>query len=202
MRLGVFGGTFDPPHLGHLILAAEAHAQLRLDRLLWVLTPDPPHKQGQGVSPLAQRLALVQAAIASEPAFELSRVEIDRPGPHYAVDTLRLLHLAHPGASLLYLMGSDSLRDLPEWRRPVELVAACEALGVVRRAGEAVDLALLERHIPGIGAKIRFIETPVFQISASDIRRRIAEGRPYRYYISDSVRQVILAHGLYGQPRG
>ncbi|MCX8025419.1 MAG: adenylyltransferase/cytidyltransferase family protein, partial [Thermanaerothrix sp.] len=91
-RLGIFGGTFDPPHVGHLILASEAADQLHLDRVLWVLTPDPPHKRGQPITPLAIRLKLVMAAIQEDPLFELSRVEIDRPGPHYAVDTLRILH--------------------------------------------------------------------------------------------------------------
>ncbi len=199
MRIGVFGGTFDPPHLGHLILAAEAHAQLHLDRLLWVLTPDPPHKQGQSVTPLAQRLGLVQAAIADNPAFELSRVDIDRPGPHYAVDTARILGRMYPTARLVYLMGGDSLRDLPTWYQPAEFLAACHTLGVVRRPGDAVSLTAIAARLPEIEAKIRFVEAPLLQIAASDIRRRIAEGRPYRYFLPAAVRQIIEQEKLYAQ---
>ena len=95
--MGIFGGTFDPPHLGHLILAAEARAQLGLERLLWVLTPDPPHKQGQSITPLAERLEMVRLAIANDPQFELSSVELNRPGPQYAQDTVSLLPLNTPG---------------------------------------------------------------------------------------------------------
>ena len=116
-RLGVFGGTFDPPHLGHLILAAEACSKLELERLLWVLTPDPPHKLDRKITPLEHRLAMVTLAIQDTPAFELSRVEIDRPGPHYMVDTLGLLMKAHPSAELVLLIGGDSLSDLPTWQR-------------------------------------------------------------------------------------
>src|SRR5512134_3010613 len=104
MRLGIFGGTFDPPHLGHLILAAEAQAQLGLERILWVLTPFPPHKTDQQVTSLGDRLDLLAAALDDDPAFELCRVDIDRPPPHYAVDTVGLLHAQYPQARLVYLM--------------------------------------------------------------------------------------------------
>ena len=105
MRIGVFGGTFDPPHIAHLILADECRHQLELDRVLWVLTQTPPHKLGQVISPLEQRLALLQAALAGEGAFQISRADIDRPAPHYAVDTLRILRTENPTDSLVYLMG-------------------------------------------------------------------------------------------------
>ena len=107
MRLGVFGGTFDPPHIGHLILAAEALDQLQLDKVLWLLTPFPPHKISQSITPLLQRLQMLQAALVDEPRFELSRLDIDRPPLHYAVDTLALLRQNVPSAQLVYLMGED-----------------------------------------------------------------------------------------------
>ena len=116
MRLGIFGGTFDPPHIGHLVLASEAYHQLKLDRLLWVLTPRPPHKPNQQITALEYRIEMVQAIVEDEPTFELSRVEIDRPPPHYAVDTVEILGKRFPGARLIYLVGGDSLRDLPLWR--------------------------------------------------------------------------------------
>ncbi|MBI4771899.1 MAG: nicotinate (nicotinamide) nucleotide adenylyltransferase, partial [Chloroflexi bacterium] len=186
-HLGLFGGTFDPPHLGHLILAEEACARLRLDRLLWVLTAQPPHKQDWELSPLADRLALVQAAIEGEPRFALSRVDIDRPGPHWAADTLRLVGQANPGAALIYLMGGDSLRDLPTWGRPAEFVARCTEIGVMRRSktplagpGQQFDLAALEAALPGLASKVRFLDLPMIDIASHDVRRRVREGRPYR----------------------
>jgi len=197
MKLGIFGGTFDPPHFGHLILAAEARSQMALDRLLWVLTPDPPHKQGQQVTPSKQRLAMVLAAIKDDPGFELSRVEIDRPGPHYAVDTVHLLADANPGAELAYLIGGDSLHDLPTWYHPQELVEACTLIGVMRRPGDAVDLQKLEAVLPGINAKLVMIAAPLLEISASEIRSRVADGRPFRYFLPEAVYRIILEKHLY-----
>src|SRR5690349_12305263 len=134
MRYGIFGGTFDPPHNGHLALAQAALAQLHLERVLWVVTADPPHKQGRPLSPVADRLALVEAAIAGQPHFVVSRVDIDRPGPHWAADTVALLKQQYPRVDLVYLMGGDSLRDLPTWGRPAELLAKA-MLGVLLRPG-------------------------------------------------------------------
>jgi nicotinate-nucleotide adenylyltransferase len=195
--IGIFGGTFDPPHLGHLILAEEAHARLALDRLLWVLTPDPPHKQGNSFAPLEQRLAMVKLAIAGNPRFELSEVELTRPGPHYAVDTVNILAGQNPEAKLVYLMGADSLCDLPRWHRPAEFVAACQLLGVMRRPGAVVDLPALEDSLPGLTAKVRFVEAPLLDIAAQDIRTRIAEGRPFRYYLPPAVYEYIVEQGIY-----
>ncbi len=196
-RIGIFGGTFDPPHLGHLVLASEALYQLKLERLLWVLTPTPPHKMSLPVSPVAQRLAMVEAALAGEPGFECSRVDLDRPGPHYAVDTVELLQALYPGAQLIYLLGGDSLRDLPLWYQPQQLVEQVTGLGVMRRPGAAFELESLARHLPGIEEKVEFVETPQIEISSRDIRRRIAEGRPFRFFLSDPVYQLIEKRGYY-----
>ena len=197
MRVGIFGGTFDPPHLGHLILADEALHQLKLERLLWVLTPDPPHKQGQTISPWQQRLELVQAALADNPAFEISRVDIDRPGPHYAVDTVRVLHDQLPGEELFYLMGGDSLHDLPTWYQPQELVRLCAQFAVMHRPSDAIDLQTLEVLLPGIGAKVHFIEAPMLEISSGDIRERAASGQPFRYFLSPSVYNLVQSERYY-----
>ncbi len=118
MKLGIFGGTFDPPHLGHLILAAEAQSQLALDSVLWVLTADPPHKSGQAISAWPTRLELLQAATRQDQGFTISRVDIDRPPPHYAFETVRLLKQEYPQAELFYLMGGDELA------RPADLETA------------------------------------------------------------------------------
>lgn len=195
--LGIFGGTFDPPHIAHLALAAEALRQLGLERVLWVLTPVPPHKPGQAITPVETRLELVRAAIRGEPRFELSRVDIDRPPPHYALDTVRRLRETYPGAELVYLMGGDSLRDLPNWHQPQEFVLACHALGVMRRPKTRLNLERLEASLPTLREKVRFFDAPRLDISASDIRRRARLGQPYLYMLPAAVGEIIAAQGLY-----
>lgn len=197
VRIGLFGGTFDPPHLGHLILAGEAHAQLCLDRLLWIPSPDPPHKLGQVLTPLADRLAMVELAIRGEPAFELSRVEMERPGPHYTLDTVLRIQADHPSADVILLIGGDSLRDLPTWHRAADLLAACREIGVMRRPGGPDDLTALEAPLPGIRSKVRFVDAPLLEIASSEIRRRAANGEPFGHYVPPAVREYIQRRGLY-----
>lgn len=197
-RIGIFGGTFDPPHFGHLILAAEAQYQLKLDTLLFVLTPDPPHKQGLSLTNLEDRLAMLSAAIDGHDGFVLSRVDIDRPGPHFTADTMSRLHQAYPGDTLIYLMGGDSLEGLlVDWHRPEAFIALCDEIGVMRRPQDELDLAPLEQAFPGVSAKIRFVEAPLLEIASSQIRRRIRQGRPYCFYLPESVRDVIDQRGIY-----
>lgn len=201
MRIGVFGGTFDPPHIGHLILAAEAMDQLGLDKILWILTADPPHKQEKILSPVSDRLAMVQAAIQGNPAFEVSRVEIDRPGPHYALDTVKILHQHDPDTELIYLIGADSLRDIPTWHKPQELIDQVMGFGVMRRPDIEFDLGSLEALFPGLSAKLAFIDTPLLQISSSQIRKRAAAGRNFRYFVPHEVYQIIEEKQLYQPPK-
>jgi nicotinate-nucleotide adenylyltransferase len=196
LRVGLFGGTFDPPHYGHLALAAAARDELALDQVLWVPAADPPHKQGRPISPAADRLAMVQAAIADQPGFELSRIDVDRPGPHWTADTVALLAEQYPGAELVFVMGGDSLRDLPTWGRPQEIVDCC-ILGVLRRPGDAVDLPSLEAVLPGVTAKVRFIDEPPIMISAHDIRERIRAGLPIWGLVPPLVAEIIARRGLY-----
>ncbi len=195
--IGIYGGTFDPPHLGHLILAAEALAQLQLARLLWVLTPQPPHKSGRPITPLRHRLEMLRLAIAGAPGFELSTVEIQRPGPHYTIETLEKLRTQFPAADFVVLIGGDSLRDLPTWQRPTDILSACRYLGVMRRPGDSIQLDTLERSLPGLGEKIRFVDAPQLEISSSTIRNRIAEGGHYRYYLQPDVYEYIEQEKLY-----
>ncbi len=197
MRLGVFGGTFDPPHLGHLILAAEACDQLGLERVLWVLTPNPPHKYWWAITPATVRVDMVLAAIGDNPCFELSRVDLDRPLPHYALETVKLLADTHPEAELVYLMGGDSLRDLPTWHKPAEFVAACQGLGVFRRPYQRPLLKNLEKRLPGVTAKVTWINAPLIDIASHEIRRKVAAGQPYRYYVPDPVFCYIEQNRLY-----
>lgn len=198
-KLGIFGGTFDPPHIGHQILAAEALHQLGLDKVLWVLTPTPPHKRKRAITPLPIRLEMVRSAIVNYAGFDLSRIEIDRPSPHYAVDTVHLLQEQHQDSELVYLMGGDSLYDLPNWYECQKFVAACHTLGVMRRHRDDIDLGWLEAQIPGITPKVQFIETPLLEIAASQIRSRIRQGKPFRYYLPQSVYQIIKKHNLYSE---
>lgn len=196
-RIGVFGGTFDPPHIGHLVLAAEAVSQFKLDKLLWVLTPDPPHKQEIPITPLEHRLSMLERMIQYNPVFELSRIEIDRPGPHYTIDTIRLLAKQNADAEIFLLIGGDSLRDLPTWRLSADLVAEVSKIGVMRRPGDFTDLTALEAKLPGVTEKIQFIDALLQPVSSRELRRRIAAGEMYRYYITQAVYEYIETHRLY-----
>lgn len=197
MRIGIFGGTFDPPHLAHIHLAQKASLVLELDRLLWVLTDKPPHKNEEPVTALDHRLDMVTEAIAQYSQFELSRVDIDRDPPHYAVDTLRLLRQQYPADELIYLMGGDSLRDLPTWHAPGQFVRACDGIGVVRRPGAEFDLEELESQISGITAKVQFVNMPLSEISATDIRRRVTQGMEFQQFLHPGVFQIIIDRQLY-----
>ncbi len=196
-RIGIFGGTFDPPHLGHLILACEIRAQLKLDRLLWVLTPTPPHKLNRKITALENRLEMVHLAIDDNPFFELSKVEIEREGPHYTIDTLHTIQKENPSANLVYLMGGDSLRNLPSWHRPEDIIFACHEIGVMRRPGDLIDLSKLDQVLPSLRAKLRYVDAPLLEIASREIRRRAAAGLPIRYYLPDAVYHYIQENKLY-----
>jgi nicotinate-nucleotide adenylyltransferase len=197
MRIGIFGGTFDPPHVGHLILAEECRTQLKLDKLLWVVTDNPPHKRYVSISPIEDRVKLVEKAITDNEAFVLSRVDIDRPTPHFAIDTVNILKNENPGAQFFYLMGGDSLHDLPTWNRPNDFIELCEGIGVMRRHADQVDLVSLEELLPGISKKVMIVDAPILEISSKEIRQRINEGQGYRYYLRDAVYHAVMDLGLY-----
>lgn len=195
--IGVLGGTFDPPHLGHLTLAQLGIDDFDLDKVLWVLTQNPPHKPDDPISPLESRQMMLQAAIKDHPNFEFSRIDIDRPSPHYATGTMGALREKNPQARYAYLMGEDSLRDLPTWHNPAEFVELCDMLGVMRRSSIRIDLEKLEETLPGISAKVRFSSVQEVNISASDIRRRVREGLPYEHLVPHVVAHIICDLGLY-----
>jgi len=196
-RIGLFGGTFDPPHLGHSILAAEARQALQLDRVLWILTPLSPLKIEKLVSPIEQRLKLMKAALTEMPEFEFCDVDISSPPPHYALDTVRILQRQNSQAALIYIMGGDSLQNLHAWHESKSFVDEVAEIGVLRRLGINLDLDLIEGLLPGLKAKVTFFEAPLIEISGADIRQRIEKGRPYQYFLLPAVHRCIEANTYY-----
>jgi nicotinate-nucleotide adenylyltransferase len=197
MRIGIFGGTFNPPHIGHLILAQEALAQLLLDQVLWVVTPFPPHKKMQEILPIQDRITMVLFAISGNTKFKLSRIDIDRQPPHYAVDTVALLRNKFPEDEFYYLMGADSLNDLKDWHDPIRFISICHGIGIMMRHGEAVDTQKLVADIPGLNNKLHFLETPVIEISGTDIRNRVMSNNQFRYFVPEKIYHYIINHKLY-----
>ncbi len=193
-RIGIFGGTFDPPHMGHLITACEIYTQLHLHRLLWMLTPDPPHKQNQPITGLPDRIKMVQITLLNNPKFELSLVEAERPGPHYSVDTVRIVRERNPLAEVIFVMGGDSLQNLHTWSRSAEFIAACDQIGVMRRINHELNTI---PNLPGLAEKLHFVDAPLLEISSSEIRRRACAGQSFRYYLPQEVYAYIMEKGLY-----
>jgi nicotinate-nucleotide adenylyltransferase len=196
-RIGIFGGTFDPPHVGHLILASEARDQLDLDCTIWVLTPEPPHKQGKDISGIEDRLAMVQMAIEDDDGFKLSHVDIDRPGPHYAVDTAKIIRETYPDKELIYLMGGDSLENLPHWYQAERFLSIMDGIGVMRRPGDDIDLSELFEALPALEEKLNFVTAPLLEISAEQIRHRANQNRAFRYYLLPKIYHYIKDHRIY-----
>ena len=194
MRLGILGGAFSPPHIGHLVCAQEALVQLELDKVLWVPVREAPHRELEDDPGPEQRLKLVELAIEGDDRFEASRIELDREGPSYTVDTLRELS---GDDELFLLLGGDQAAALESWREPEEVlslatVAVFERLGWSRNA-IGIKIGRLR------GARsVRYLDMPVIQVSSSVVRRRIAEGRPIRYLVPDAVAHEIEEQGLYG----
>ena len=202
-RFGVLGGTFDPIHIGHLIIAQEAVSTLQLDRLFFLPAGDPPHKRNRYIASAAHRLRMVELALAGNPAFAVSLVDVQRSGPSYTEDTLKLLHKQWgPATEIYFVIGWDMLDDLLTWHDPAAVVQQADKLVAVHRPGYEDDaryLAHLEVVLPGILQRLVLLEAPQFAISSSDLRQRIATGRPVRYQVPEAVEQYMLAHKLYRQ---
>lgn len=196
-RIGVLGGTFDPIHYGHLVAAQEAHDQLALERVLFVPAGHPPHKPDRAMTPARHRLRMVELAIAADPRFTLSRVDVERPGPSYTVDTLTLLRAEWgPETAFFFLIGSDSLVELPTWRQPRRIIELCE-LAVLPRPGVRVDLPRLEAQLPGLGDRLHRLTMPLLEISSHALRERVRAGRPITYLTPPPVEAYIREQGLY-----
>lgn len=195
-RLGVLGGTFDPPHVGHLILAETAVNGLGLERVIFVPAAEPPHKQDRPLTPAAQRFAMLERAIAGNPRFSISRIDMDRPGPHYTADMLSLLRQQNPSYNLYFLMGADSLNDLAVWRAPAWIIAQAQ-IAVMRRIGTEINFDALAVKLPGIRNRVTFVDAPTIDISATALRDTVRAGLSIRYQVPDAVLEYINKHRLY-----
>lgn len=201
--LGIMGGTFDPIHLGHLAAAEEAREVLGLERILFVPAGIPPHKTDQPVTAAPHRLAMVELAIAGNAAFEVSRIDVDRPGPSFTVDTVELIaaeeRVAGRASALTFILSVETLLELPGWHEPERLLDRCR-LAVVPRAGyPAPDRAWLSEHFPGREDRVVSLGGARLEISSSAIRERVVVGRSIRYLVPAAVASYITEHGLYAR---
>ena len=198
MKVGILGGTFDPIHLGHLVMAEEARLRLELDKVLFVPAEQQWLKVGGAIAAPHQRLEMVRLAINSNPFFKLSVVEMERSGPSYTVDTLAALHdQLGAGAELYFILGWGSLAELPQWREPAQIVQRCQLVAIPRPGYTPPDLESLELDITGISQSTILLDMPVIGISSSEVRRRISQGLSIHYLVPEAVARYIQEQGLY-----
>ncbi len=198
MNIGVLGGTFDPIHIGHLILAEEVRARLNLAETLFVPAGQPWLKVDSPISPAEHRVEMVRLAIADKPYFKLSTMEIERAGYSYTVDTIAELKLQlGAGDELFFILGWDNLAELPRWRQPSRLITMCRLVAVPRLGYPLPDLKALEASIPGLSQRVTLMEKPEIDISASAIRDRIAQGLSIHHLVPEPVDEYIKHHKLY-----
>jgi nicotinate-nucleotide adenylyltransferase len=196
-RIGLLGGTFNPPHVGHLICAQDAWVHLGLDRVLFVPVHTPPHKEAPSDPGVEHRVALCEAAVGDDERLGVSRTDADVPGRSYTVDTLKRLHDARPGDQLTFIVGGDMAHSLPSWREPEAILSLAE-LGVAARGAvgrEEILRALAGLH--GVPERIRFFDMPRIDVSSTMVRSRVAARRPVRYLVPDAVAGHIAREGLY-----
>ena len=198
MNIGVMGGTFDPIHMGHLIVAEEVRARLDLAEVLFVPAGQPWLKPNSPVLPAEHRLQMVRLAIADKPYFKLSTIEIERAGPSYTVDTIAELQGQLDARDELFpILGWDNLAQLPQWREPSRLVKMCHLVAVPRPGHPRPDLDSLEAVIPGLSRGLIFLDKPEVDIDATEIRKRVAQGLSIRHLVPEPVERYIKQHGLY-----
>jgi nicotinate-nucleotide adenylyltransferase len=203
MRVGVFGGTFDPVHTGHLILAEQAREQGRLDEVWFVPAPRPPHKDEPDLTRFEQRVEMLALALAGNPAFRIDELEKERSGPSYTVDTLAELRRRHPSHEFFLLVGSDTLVDLPHWHEPVRVLEQAGLLVMARPGSVVPTVEQLRAQLPMSGEaplRLQVVETPQIDISSRDLRRRAASGHSLRYFLPRSVEYYIHDKRLYRLP--
>jgi nicotinate-nucleotide adenylyltransferase len=196
-RVGVVGGTFDPIHIGHLLIAEEARVRLELEEVVFVPAAMPPHKLDKDITPVEHRLAMVELAIASNPHFTISRVDIDRFGPCYTVDTIAILKDEWgPQVDVYFIMGQDSLMEIVTWHKPQRLIRLCRIVAL-SRPGYRASIKELDALLPGAASRIYVLDSPELAIASTDIQRRVCQGLPIKYQVPQAVEEYIYAHGLY-----
>jgi nicotinate-nucleotide adenylyltransferase len=196
-RLGLLGGTFNPPHIGHLVCAQEALAQLELVRVLLVPVYEPPHKPIVDEPGVERRVEMCERAVAGEERIAVSRIDADVPGPSFTVDTLRRLHAERPGDELTFIVGGDMALSLPAWRAPEAILELAELAVADREGVRRADIEERVAEVRGGTDRVRFFEMPRLDVSSSLIRRLVAAGRPIRHLVPDGVADYIAAAGLY-----
>lgn len=196
-KIGIFGGSFDPLHYGHLIMAEYAIESLQLDLVLFAPVAYPPHKPRGGRVSIEHRIAMLQAAIYDNDRFMFSRVDVDRPGPHYTVDTIQMIQEQYPSSHLYFLMGTDSLLSFSNWYKPQQIIEQCRLAVMRRPSTQPITLNLHEDVLPGLQNSIDIIEAPAIGISSTRIVERIRGGQTIRYLIPEAVRIYIQEHDLY-----
>jgi len=199
VNIGVLGGTFDPVHIGHLIVAEEARVRLKLTVVLFVPAGQPWLKVDHVITPALDRVEMVRRSIANNPSFKLSTLEVDRPGPSYTVDTIASLRDELGTQSFFFILGWDSLAGLPLWKQPGRLVQLCQLVVVPRLGLNLPDLSSLAVSVPGLMDKVTRLDTPIIGVSSSEIRQRVARGLSIRYLVPDEVGKYIAERRLYEQ---
>lgn len=198
MRVGVLGGTFDPVHIGHLLLGEMAREQLSLERVLFIPTGQSWRKPQREITGGEHRLAMLRLATQDNPGFGVSSLEVDREGPSYTAVTLEALTERHPNDELFFILGRDALADLPNWHNPARIVELATLAVAERPNAEAPSVT--ETRLATLDARLASITMPAIGVTSTEIRERIAEGRSVRYQVPDSVSAYIRAHGLYAAP--
>jgi nicotinate-nucleotide adenylyltransferase len=198
MNIGVMGGTFDPIHKGHLFVAEEVRVRLNLDEVLFVPASKPWLKANSPITAAEHRIQMVQLAIAAEPCFKLSTVEMERSGPSYTVDTIAELE-GQLGVEdkLFFILGWENLAELPQWYEPSRIIKMCYLVAVPRVGYPAPDLNSLEADIPGLSQRVILLDTPQIDISASQIRKQVAQGLSISHLVPEPVEKYIREHRLY-----
>jgi len=197
------GGTFNPIHYGHLVTAEEARIQFNLDRVLFIPTGDPPHKEGQKITNAQQRYLMTVMATGSNPYFYVSRIEIDRPQPSYTIDTVKDLHELYKDSQIFFITGTDAVLNILTWKNPAEILNLCIFIAATRPGYELDRLNNIKKRlkdelgIADINEKIHIIKIPALAISSTDIRNRVRTGKPVKYLLPDGVANHIYKMNLY-----
>ncbi|MBC7328254.1 nicotinate-nucleotide adenylyltransferase [bacterium] len=194
MKIGIMGGTFDPIHIGHLVAAEEARAVFGLDKVIFVPNYQPPHKPDVKVSHPEHRYAMVLLSIYTNPHFEVSRVEIERGGPSYAIDTVKEFKKLYPEAEIYFITGADAIAEILSWKQGEEILKLCKFIAVTR---PGYDIEKVKEKLSGVANDVQFLKITEINISSTEIRRRVREGKPIKYLVLETVENYIYKHNLY-----